>query len=142
MAAKARKTCSRCGKRRLLTEFRVDRRTKDGRTRVCKPCCTEARKPSAPVLTLAPDPPPPPPKPKTIVEAAADGTTRELLAALRDRLAHAVQDPNCPPRDLASLSRRLHEITRDIEAIDAAAGEGGISDAVATPDEAFDPEAL
>lgn len=80
--------------------------------------------------------------PKTITQAAKEGTTRELLAALRDRLAKAVEDPNCPPRDLASLSRRLHEITRDIEAIDAAAGEGGISDAVATPDEDVDPEAL
>lgn len=81
-------------------------------------------------------------KPKSITEAASTGSARELLAALRDRLAKAVEDPNCPPRDLASLSRRLHEITRDIEAIDAAAGEGGISDAVATPDEAFDADAL
>ena len=96
------------------------------------------RKPA--LRAVAPDEKPA--KPKSITEAAAGGTTRDLLVALRDRLAKAVEDPNCPPRDLASLSRRLHEITRDIEAIDAAAGEGGISDAVATPDESFDPEAI
>lgn len=95
-----------------------------------------------PLRAVSPDENAAPVTPKTITEAAAAGTTRELLAALRDRLAKAVEDPNCPPRDLASLSRRLHEITRDIEAIDAAAGEGGISDAVATPDESVDPQAL
>lgn len=60
-------------------------------------------------------------RPKSIVEAAASGTTRDLLVAMRGRMAEAIQDPNCPPRDLASLSRRLHELVRDIEAIDARA---------------------
>lgn len=63
--------------------------------------------------------PPAPAKPKTVTEAAKGGTTRELLAATRDRIAVAVEDPNTPARDLAALSKRLMETVRDIEAIDA-----------------------
>ena len=58
-------------------------------------------------------------KPKTITEAADNGTTRELLAAMRARIATAVEDPNTPARDLAALTKRLVEVVRDIEAIDA-----------------------
>lgn len=81
------------------------------------------------------------PAPKSVSEAAK-GTTRELLVALRDRLARAIEDPKCPPRDLASLSRRLHEITRDIESIDSREGGDDIGAAAATEDEAFDSETL
>jgi len=56
---------------------------------------------------------------KSIVDAAQGGNQRELLVAMRSRVATAVQDPNCPPRDLAALTRRLQEIGREIEAIDA-----------------------
>ena len=58
-------------------------------------------------------------KPKTVTEAAKGGSTRELLAATRDRIAVAVEDPNTPARDLAALSKRLMETVREIEAIDA-----------------------
>jgi len=63
--------------------------------------------------------PPAPVKPKSVTEAAKGGTTRELLAATRDRIAVAVEDPNTPARDLAALSKRLMETVREIEAIDA-----------------------
>lgn len=79
-------------------------------------------------------------KPKTVTEAAAYGTTRELLAAMRERIAAAVQDPNCPPRDLAALTRRLHEIVRDIEAIDARADDEATRTAVT--DAPFDAAAI
>lgn len=84
---------------------------------------------------VAPDERPPKRRKLTITQAAADGTVREQLVALRDRIARTVEDPNCPPRDLASLSRRMMELTKEIEAIDAAAREdaGGES----TPDEAW-----
>jgi len=62
-------------------------------------------------------------KPKTVTEAAKGGSTRELLAATRDRIAIAVEDPNTPARDLAALSKRLMETVRDIEAIDARSEE-------------------
>ena len=68
---------------------------------------------------------PAPVRAKTITEAAASGTTRELLASLRDRLAKALEDPNCPARDLASNSKRLMEVVREIESIDARAAEEG-----------------
>jgi len=72
----------------------------------------------------------------TLTEAAAAGSLKEQLIALRERIAKAVDSPTCPPRDLAALSRRLIEIGRDIEAIKVAEAEeaGG---ATATPDEKF-----
>lgn len=83
----------------------------------------------------------PPPKSKTVAEAAAAGDHRELLVAMRERIARAVTDPECPPRDLAALSRRLQDIAKEIESIDLRAkeeaNEGGV-----TPDEEWDAEAL
>lgn len=79
--------------------------------------------------------------PKSITEAASTGTHRELLVAMRDRIAKAVEDPKCPPRDLASLSRRLHELSKDIEQHDAVeAQEVARSGDVA--DEKFDASAI
>lgn len=57
--------------------------------------------------------------PKTITEAADHGSTRDLLVAMRSRIAKAVEDANTPARDLAALTKRLVEVVRDIEAIDA-----------------------
>ena len=58
-------------------------------------------------------------RPPTIVEAAASGDERALLVALRERVAKTVSDAGCPPRDLAALSRRLQELSRDIAGLDA-----------------------
>ena len=84
---------------------------------------------------------PKPAKPKTVTEAADKGTTRELLVAMRARIAKAVEDPNTPARDLAALTKRLVEVVRDIEAIDAReeqeAERGG-----PVSDEAFDATAI
>lgn len=103
-----------------------------------------ARKPAALRAVGADEKPPPTrrPRTKTIVQAAAGGDPRELLVALRSRIAKAVQDPNTPARDLAALSRRLLEVAREIEAIDSRDGEDEIGEAASTPDAAFDPEAL
>jgi len=81
--------------------------------------------------------------PKTVTQAAADGSTRELLVALRARVATSVQDPTTPARDLAALTRRLQDIVKEIEAIDlrekqdleAKANEADI-------DESFDASAV
>lgn len=77
----------------------------------------------------------------TISEAAEKGSHRELLAAMRERVATAVQDPNCPPRDLAALTRRLQEIAREIDAIDAHAAQEA-SEASDVSDEAWGADAL
>jgi hypothetical protein len=55
----------------------------------------------------------------SIVEAAEVGSTRDLLVAMRARIAQAVGDADTPARDLAALTKRLVEVVRDIEAIDA-----------------------
>lgn len=73
---------------------------------------------------------------QTIAEAAAQGSERDLLAAMRDKIATAL-DEGVPPRDLASLTKRLNEIRRDIAALDAAEEGDEIGDAARTPDEAL-----
>jgi hypothetical protein len=76
----------------------------------------------------------------TVTQAAEKGTPRDLLVAMRDRVAKDVESLNTPARDLAALTRRLIEITKEIEAIDAAGEEGDGNDP--TPDEGWDAEAL
>ena len=79
----------------------------------------------APLRAVTANDKPPPAKLKklSITQAAATGSVREQLVALRDRVAKTVEDVNCPPRDLAALSRRLMELTKEIAAIDAQAAE-------------------
>lgn len=79
---------------------------------------------------------PPSGPPVTVSEAAASGSTRDLLVAMRSRIADAVGNANTPARDLAALSKRLMEVVRDIEAIDAREKQERESAPVA--DEAFD----
>src|SRR5690606_26004281 len=88
---------------------------------------------------VTPDEPAPKPKRKlTVTQAAASGTPRDLLVAMRDRVAEDVENPNTPPRDLAALTRRLIEITKEIEAIDARAAEEAEGDSAGTPDDAWE----
>jgi hypothetical protein len=60
---------------------------------------------------------------------------------MRARVATAVEDPDTPARDLASLTRRLLEIAKEIEAIDAATDQDAREARVA-PDEDFDGTTL
>ena len=85
---------------------------------------------------------PAPVQPKTVTQAARSGTTRELLVAMRDRTAKAVEDPNTAARDLAALTKRLMEIVRDIEAIDARDAEEVADSASRATDQAFDASAI
>lgn len=77
----------------------------------------------------------------SVAQAAATGDHRALLVAMRERIAQAVSNPDCPPRDLAALTRRLQDIAKEIESIDLRASEEGGQDVV-TPDEEWDAEAL
>ena len=89
-----------------------------------------------PLRAVAPDEKPPEKgSPKTVSQAAESGTTRELLVAMRDRIARAVENPNTAARDLAALTKRLVEVVRDIEAIDAREESDGESGA--TEDEVW-----
>jgi hypothetical protein len=74
-------------------------------------------------------------RPLTVTQAAKSGDRRDLLLALRDRVARSVEDSRTPPRDLAALSRRLLDIAREVEAIDAKDPADAVAVAAATPDE-------
>jgi hypothetical protein len=94
-----------------------------------------------PLRAVSPDEMAPKRRHLSITEAAEAGDQRELLVAMRARVAKTVEDPNCPPRDLAALSRRLQEINREIEALDAKAQQEAREDAEVA-DDAWDAEAL
>ncbi len=83
-----------------------------------------------------------PARTKTVTEAAEVGTTRELLVAMRSRIAKAVEDPNTPARDLAALTKRLVEVVRDIEAIDAREQHEEADRASGVEDGTFDASAV
>lgn len=71
----------------------------------------------------------------TIGRAAASGR-RELLVALRDAIA-ARLDEGVPPRDMASLSLRLVNLTDELAALDAKENGDNVGSAAATPDAAW-----
>ena len=77
----------------------------------------------------------PPRKPVTVQSAAEGGSRRELLVALRSRIATGIDNPNTPARDLAALSLRLLDIARELELLDAAEKADDIGEAAATPDQ-------
>lgn len=77
-----------------------------------------------------------------VAEAARTGTELDLLVAMRDRIADAIAEPECPKRDLASLSLRLSNIVKEIKALESAEGGDNIGAAVNTPDAKFDPASL
>ena len=96
-----------------------------------------------PLRAVAPDEKPAAPrKPLTIAEAASSGTTRDVLVASRDRIARALDDPNISARDLASNSKRLMELIREIEATDAREAEDADSGAAQVEDGEFDASAV
>jgi hypothetical protein len=69
----------------------------------------------------------------SIARAASEGTQRDLLAAMRDSIAASL-DEGVLARDLASLTKRLMEVVREIAAIDAQEKGDAVGDAAATPD--------
>ena len=92
---------------------------------------------------VEPDEKPERPKAKSVTQAAADGSQKELLVALRERLSKTIDDPKCPARDLAALTRRLQDIGRDIEAIEAREKQEAAEDADSSrADDVWDAEAL
>lgn len=76
----------------------------------------------------------------TVDKAASDGDRLDLLIAMRDRIAKAVTDDKCPPRDLAALTKRLDDIADKIAVLEAAA-EDEDADSHAD-DEEFDASAI
>lgn len=131
----AKLSCKACGKSFLG----------DGRRRYCdkhQPPKRVRNKPRPQHLhAIGPsDVPPSTRKPKTIAEAAESGSTIDELRMMRMRIARTLDDPNCPPRDLAALSRRQIELGKEIDALERQQREA--EDAEPTPDEAWNEEAI
>lgn len=76
-----------------------------------------------------------PRKKLSVADAAASGDHRALLVAMRERIAKTVSDPDCPPRDLAALTRRLQDIAKEIEGIDLRERQESRGDAEVTDGE-------
>jgi hypothetical protein len=77
------------------------------------------------------------PKRLSVAEAAKSGNRRKLLMAMRDRIAQTISDTDCPPRDLASLTRRLQDIAKEIDQLDLLDSESR-SVVAETDDDPFD----
>lgn len=82
----------------------------------------------------------PKPRRSSVAEAAQSGDRLELLVAMRDRIAKTISDPDCPPRDLASLTRRLQDIAREIDLLDLSIGTGSV--VASSDDEPFDASSV
>ena len=80
-------------------------------------------------------------KPPTVSEAAESGDRLALLVAMRSRIAQTIQNPECPPRALAALSRRLDDIAKQIESITAARSQED-NERDSAPDEDWSTEAI
>ena len=65
------------------------------------------------------DEPPRKPRVTTVSAAAAKGDRLAELRAMRKVLARVIDDKSTPARDLAALTRRLIEVSRDIESEEA-----------------------
>lgn len=61
--------------------------------------------------------------PTSVLDATEHGDSRDVMAAMRKRLAASIDDPSTPARDLAALSRRLLEVDKTIREIDLAREE-------------------
>lgn len=97
---------------------------------------------AAQLRAVKPDEKPTPAKKHTVKSAAAEGDQLDILIAMRDRIATAVSDEKCPPRDLAALTKRLDDIVDKIAALKARAAEESDGDEGTADDEGFDASAI
>lgn len=77
----------------------------------------------------------------TIIEAIEDGDRLAELEATHRRIGKAVQDESTPARDLASLTRRQMEISKEIESLRRQRAEEAREGAV-SGDEQWSEEAI
>lgn len=80
-------------------------------------------------------------KPLSIIEAVDAGDRLAELVATHRRIARAVQNEDTPARDLASLTRRQLEISKEIEALKRQQQEEADESAVSA-DEEWSEEAI
>lgn len=81
-------------------------------------------------------------KPLSLEEAAAQGDERAMLVALKAQIARSISSGDCQARDLASLSKRLIDIQREIASFDARMSQEASENAAEVPDQQFDAAAI
>lgn len=64
-----------------------------------------------------------PARPESVSAAVLAGSPREVNIAMQDRIAKAIDSPDIKGADLAALSRRLHELRKELASMDAQAQE-------------------
>lgn len=94
-----------------------------------------------PLRAVADGDEPSPAPPKTIAEAAERGDELAQAKLTRLAIARKLDDPDCQSRDMASLSKRLMELGREISALEAREAEEAVRRDV-SPDEKWSAEAL
>lgn len=60
---------------------------------------------------------------RSVIAAVVEGSAKDLLVAMRARLAVTFDDEETPARDLAAISRRMLELDDRIRAIELAEEE-------------------
>lgn len=95
----------------------------------------------SPLRAVRPDEKAPFQEPKTVLEAAESGDRIAELTAMRRVIARALDNENTSPRDLASLSRRQIEISKEIDALRRQKSEEEAQSAI-SGDEAWSEEAI
>lgn len=117
----AQAKCAKCG-----ASFEQIR---NGRRKYCDDHASRSRNPN--------NKPTPPAVISTVATAATQGR-RALLEALRATIAQQI-DNGVPARDLASLSKRLVDISEELDALTAQEEGDDIAEATNTPDEEWTP---
>jgi hypothetical protein len=64
-----------------------------------------------------------PARPESVSAAVQAGSPRDVNIAMQDRIAKAIDADDIRGADLAALSRRLHELRKELAAMDAQAQE-------------------
>lgn len=80
--------------------------------------------------------------PMSVSDASESGSRLEELRAMRWVIARHVDSPDTLARDLAALTRRLMEISREIEILRMESEGDAIGNAAGSPDESFDASAV
>jgi len=71
-----------------------------------------------------------PARPESVSDAVQKGSPRDVNIAMQDRIAKAIDAEDIRGADLAALSRRLHELRKELAAMDAQAKEAAEDDDV------------
>ena len=75
----------------------------------------------------------------SVSEAAESGDRLEELRAMRRVISRHIDSPDTLARDLAALTRRQMEISREIEALRSENEGDALGKAADSPDETFNP---